>query len=294
MVGTGDSGPKVITGGRDGFVHVWNVQLMREWTIDLKTSSPLSVCPQIQAVATKEGKIIIGTKAAEIYEVNRLNPSEIFRYVQGHFGEKNEVWGLAIHPTSNKFATSGDDETIRLWDSKAVQQIAVTSVGSKVRALCFSVDGTQIAAATVSGSIIILSGDLQTKIKEISVAKSWVQTISFSPDGFTLAVGSHDDMVYLLDTKTFSCKAKCKGHHSYITAVDFSTDGKFLRSTSGDYELLFWDARSGSQITSATEMRDTPWATTTCTLGWSVQGIFPPGADGKTSFRNTPTDDTPP
>ena len=33
----------------------------------------------------------MGTKAAEIYEVNRLNPAEIYRYVQGHFGERAEV-----------------------------------------------------------------------------------------------------------------------------------------------------------------------------------------------------------
>ena len=57
-------------------------------------------------------------------------------------------------------------------------------------------------------------------------------------------------------------------------------DGAHLRTTSGDYELLFWGAKTGHQITSASEMRDVKWATTTCPLGWSVQGIFPPGADG--------------
>ena len=37
-----------------------------------------------------------------------------------------------MHPTANKFVTSGDDETIRLWDGKAMQQVAVTNVGAKV------------------------------------------------------------------------------------------------------------------------------------------------------------------
>lgn len=36
----------------------------------------------------------------------------------------------------------------------------------------------------------------------------------------------------------------------------------------------------GQQITSASQMRDKHWATWTCVLGWPVQGIWPPEADG--------------
>jgi hypothetical protein len=36
-----------------------------------------------------------------------------------------------------------------------------------------------------------------------------------------------------------------KGHSSYLTGVDFSVDSKFMQSTCGAYELLFWDVESG-------------------------------------------------
>jgi WD40 repeat protein len=279
--GSGESSsPCVISGGKDGFINVFNAQLVKEWTLDLNLSSPSSALPQIQALSTKDGRILIGTKASEIYEVNRLNTSEIYRYVQGHFGTRAEVWGLAVHPLANRFVTSGDDETVRLWDAKGQQQIGITNLGAKVRALAYDRDGSHVAAATFDGRVIILSADLQSKIVEVSVAKSWIQAMSYSPDGSTLAVGSHDDNIYLLGTKTYNCRAVCKGHHSYITALDFSIDGTRLQSCSGDYELLFWDAETGKQILSATEMRDVEWSTMTCTLGWGVQGIWPPGADG--------------
>jgi WD40 repeat protein len=209
-----------------------------------------------------------------------LNAAEAYRLVQGHFDERSEVWGLAVHPSSHKFITCGDDMTVRLWDGKTMQQIEIVNIGSKARAVAFRPDGSQIAVATFEGKVHILSSNLQTVIAVVTIAASWIQAMSYSPDGGLLGVGSHDDVVYLLETKSYSTKFKFKGHHSFITALDFSVDGSRLQSVSGDYELLFWDCNSGRQVLSATEMRDTRWARFTCTLGWPVQGIWPPGADG--------------
>ena len=114
-----------------------------------------------------------------------------------------------------------------------------------------------------------------------SEAAEWIQTMKYSPDGSVLAVGSHDNFVYLHNTQDgYSLTAKCSGHSSYITHVDFSADGTVLQSTCGAYELLFWSVADGEQITSASSLRDTEWATWTCTLGWPVQGIWPELADG--------------
>ena len=280
--GKGDSsqGPRIISGGNDGFVYIWNLQFVKIWSFDLSKSQPASVSPQIHSLSTREGRVLVGTKGGEIYEVNILNSNELYRWQQSHYGDRAEAWGLAVHPNSHKFATSGDDGTIRLWDAKTKQQIKSISVKSKTRAVCYSPDGFQIAAASFDGRLRVFSADLQSSLADVAVAKEWSQAICFSPNGLTLAVGSHDNVVYLLDTKTFSCRAKCISHHSYITGIDFSDDSTVMRTTSGDYELLFWDARSGKQITSASAVRDVKWATTTCTLGWAVQGIWPARSDG--------------
>lgn len=47
------------------------------------------------------------------------------------------------------------------------------------------------------------------------------------------------------------------------------------------YEILFFDVAAGKQNTAgASQLKDEVWSTWTCTLGWPVQGIFPPCADG--------------
>ena len=113
------------------------------------------------------------------------------------------------------------------------------------------------------------------------IAKEWVQELKFSPDGTMLAVGSHDNAIYLVTVPNFQKKYSMKKHSSFITHLDWSEDGSSLHSNCGAYELLFWDANSGKQITGgATRFRDERWATWTCVLGWPVQGIWPPSTSG--------------
>lgn len=74
---------------------------------------------------------------------------------------------------------------------------------------------------------------------------------------------------------------KMAKHSSYIKHFDYTKDGNYLHSTSGDYELLFWDTNTGKQVTSgATLTRDYEWATWNVTLGWPVQGIWERETDG--------------
>lgn len=54
----------------------------------------------------------------------------------------------------------------------------------------------------------------------------------------------------------------------------------FIQSNCGAYELLFCDVAAAKQIPSATELKDVRWSSQTCTLGWSVQGIWEKGIDG--------------
>jgi len=65
--------------------------------------------------------------------------------------------------------------------------------------------------------------------------------MAFSPCGRFLAVGSHDNSIYIYDGNNGFAKVGCGSKHSsYIMALDWSCDSKWIRSNSGDYELLFY------------------------------------------------------
>lgn len=89
-------------------------------------------------------------------------------------------------------------------------------------------------------------------------------------------------MLYLgflgVAVRSYARLARCAGHSSYITHLDWSVDGRVLQSNCGAYELLYFEAATGKQIRQ--NQRDTQWATWTCTLGFPVMGIWRDGTDG--------------
>ena len=144
------------------------------------------------------------------------------------------------------------------------------------------VGGKQTAdqGAHLEGAYIVFRASDLVASHQARDARAWISDVKFSPDGQTLAVGSHDKKVYLYNTVDFSAKAKCRKSTSAINHLDFSADSVFLQTNDSSYELLFYDAETGVQQVSATAMKDVEWHTWTCTLGWPVQGIWPPFADG--------------
>lgn len=161
--------------------------------------------------------------------------------------------------------------------SNSAQSPAQPVPSTTVRVRGLEVEGQSSHKYTTVGHVI-----------ERNDAHEWISDLKFSPDGRLLAVGSHDNKVYVYHVLTDSTGSSLelrKGavfakHSSYITHLDFSVDARYLQSTCGAYELLFSDTASGRQMTAASDLKDVAWDTWTCPLGWPVQGIWPPCADG--------------
>lgn len=129
------------------------------------------------------------------------------------------------------------------------------------------------------GALDNVQKTLFTKLKRAE----WIETMVYSPDSKWLAIGSHDNNIYLLDTKNYNEKKliKLTGHSSFITAVDWALDSSYLRSVCGAYELLFFNiGKKKRDPSGASNTIPVHWQDQTCKLGWNVQGIFPSGTDG--------------
>lgn len=283
----------LVSGGKDGKVRIWTHALEPKNVFDIATFG--SVKPSIRSVCwdPSTSRLLIGTIGSEIYEINSTDGENLHHgpLVQGHF--KDELWGLAVHPTKQEYVTVGDDGTLRRWDIATRKILSVQDLGVMARAVTYSPDGSQIAIGLggdvgrgrrgrdrKDGGFIVLNESDLSVLHQARDSKQWISDIKYSPDGHTLALGSHDNKIWLYETSTFHHKGTCSKHTSYITHFDFSADSIFIQSNCGGYELLFFDANTGEQQVSAPAMRDVEWATWTCVLGWGVQGIWPKFADG--------------
>jgi WD40 repeat protein len=105
--------------------------------------------------------------------------------------------------------------------------------------------------------------------------------MEYSPDGSKLAVGSHDNKIYVYDANSYKLLGKCTKHNSFIVSVDWSLDGSYLRSVCGAHELLFFTSEDCNQDPSgATNTAAIEWKTHHAKYGWLVDNIFPSGTDG--------------
>ncbi|KAF7393141.1 hypothetical protein HZH66_008974 [Vespula vulgaris] len=199
-------------------------------------------------------------------------------------GHTEEVWGLAAHPTLPQFATAGHDRLLQMWDSLSHTVVWSKDIGEQAQSIGFSPDGTVMVVGCVSGKWLAIDSETRELYTHHTDGSEPIQVVTFSPSGNLLALGSRDNYIYVYqvneDATKYSRVGRCMGHSSFITHLDWSVDGQYLRSNSGDYELLFWNPGICRQISQSSIFRDVDWATHTCIISFETIGIWPEGADG--------------
>uniref|UniRef100_A0A1D5R806 EMAP like 2 n=1 Tax=Macaca mulatta TaxID=9544 RepID=A0A1D5R806_MACMU len=201
--------------------------------------------------------------------------------VQGHV---EELWGLATHPSQAQFVTCGQDKLVHLWSSESHQPLWSRIIEDPARSAGFHPSGSVLAVGTVTGRWLLLDTETHDLVAIHTDGNEQISVVKLSPDGAYLAVGSHDNLVYVYTVdqggRKVSRLGKCSGHSSFITHLDWAQDSSCFVTNSGDYEILYWDPATCKQITSADAVRNVEWATATCVLGFGVFGIWSKGADG--------------
>nr|XP_029525576.1 echinoderm microtubule-associated protein-like 4 isoform X2 [Oncorhynchus nerka] len=270
------NGTLLTGGGKDHKIILWDHDLNPERDIEVPDQYGT-----IRAVAEGKGEqFLVGTSRNFILRGTFNDGFQV--EVQGH---TDELWGLASHPFKDLFLTCAQDRQVCLWNSVDHSLEWTRLLDEHGHCADFHPSGAVVAIGTHSGKWYALDAETRDLVAIHTDGNEQLSVMRFSVDGTLLAVGSHDNFIYLHTVsekgRKYTRCGKCIGHSSYITHLDWSPDNKFIMSNSGDYEILYWDIPNGCKyIRNRSECKDIDWTTYTCVLGYHVFGVWPEGSDG--------------
>ncbi|MCJ8730789.1 hypothetical protein PDJAM_G00188420 [Pangasius djambal] len=270
------NGTLLTGGGKDHKIILWDHDLNPERDIEVPDQYGT-----IRAVAEGKGEqFLVGTSRNFILRGTFNDGFQV--EVQGH---TDELWGLASHPFKDLFLTCAQDRQVCLWNSVDHSLEWTRLLDEHGHCADFHPSGAVVAIGTHSGKWYVLDAETRDLVAIHTDGNEQLSVMRYTVDGTLLAVGSHDNFIYLYTVsdngRKYSRYGKCSGHSSYITHLDWSPDNKFIMSNSGDYEILYWDIPNGCKlIRNRSDCKDIDWATYTCVLGFHVFGVWPEGSDG--------------
>jgi WD40 repeat protein len=240
-----------------------------------------SICIQMSRGNSLPAKqIAIGCSKGAVYVTSGIKHAHPTLLFEGHRGAVNAV---ASCPRSASYVTIGMDRMMYVWSRKtrvAEKKTVLPAPGSSVD---FNPDGKMIAVGLANGGFVVLTANTLETMTTKQDCREMISQIRYSPDGYALAVASHDNFIDIYDTtRNYRKTSRCSGHTSHVSHFDWSTDSSTIQSNDGSYEIIYWNAENGRQIRSSVDTveADTDWATWTCVLGFPCMGVWPDSSNG--------------
>ena len=173
------------------------------------------------------------------------------------------VSSIAFSPEGSLLASGSDwDYTVRLWEVATQRQIAMLSKNriEAINVVAFSPDGAILASGGDDGKIRLWDAKTRTQIDILDTNAGGVSSITFHPDGKTLASlnGSQfgrdwhkwgDMAVRLWDVGTRKQIAISQNHTAVTETVALSPDGTLLASGRRDGVVGLWNMQTQKLVT---------------------------------------------
>jgi WD40 repeat protein/serine/threonine protein kinase len=150
--------------------------------------------------------------------------------------------GIALSPDGALLATTGQEQAVRVWDSKSGKNLHTFAATGWPR---FSPDGQLLAAFDDYHGTL----RLWNPVKGTEAAVPAGRVVGLSPDLKLLACrGADERQVRLLDLTSGKELVTCSGHEGVVRCVAFSADGKRAVSGGRDRLVLVWETTTGNLL----------------------------------------------
>ncbi|MCG9129822.1 trypsin-like peptidase domain-containing protein [Candidatus Poribacteria bacterium] len=263
-VGYSPNGSSLVSGSKDGTILLWDTT-----TYQLKAS--LKGDFQAIVFSPDSRTLAITPDDQQISLLDAVTGDYKVAFTE----HTDSVYNLVFNPDGNTIAGIGEDSTIRLWDVLTGGHMkTITGHTRSVSSISFNTDGSNLAVGSgddngTSGDKIIRilnvdSGCLQKTFEvpikqQIEYRSQLIDYVIYSPNGKTLAIGSEDGIIRILDVESeefqdntfngfrgISAERSSLGYSTNGLTLAFSPDSNTLASVSRimygiDNTIQLWD-----------------------------------------------------
>ena len=289
LVGLGED--QLATVGVDGRLLVWRVdaapsRLARAVEVPNRPVRAVATNPtgDLVAVGNDDGDVMIrpatDLRAAGI--VIRTGPNPVWGLAFGPAGELAttsstgtlQLWDaqtgqprvgpvetgsiaavVAISADGRTIATGGQDNLVRLWDSRLLSVGRPLAAHTRpIEALAFRSSDGGLVTAGYDGTLWLWTGvgadaNVPPQGRRLAASTSPFASVALSPDGTTVVTGDIDGAILFWDAASVGASRAGRplllGHAAPVSAVQYTSDGTSLLSADEKGAVRLWDLSAG-------------------------------------------------
>ena len=161
------------------------------------------------------------------------------------------IISLAYTPDGKTLVGGSKDGKIHFWDLEREGHLQ-TFAEQKFPAIfleCSSND--KMITGEMYSELNIWDIPKQQLLRTINIrieGRGGINSMSFSPDGKTVAGASDESIIYLWNTETGTLRQKLSTYTGKVTSVAYSPDGSTLASAGDDNVIHIWDSGTGQLL----------------------------------------------
>jgi WD40 repeat protein len=161
------------------------------------------------------------------------------RRVQTLTGHNQIVWACDFNRTGDRIATTGGDQTVRIWDVESGKPVGQPQTFPQlVYSLHYLSDGRLFVAQHNESQL--LDSDSGEVLARIPIGVHGADRLAISPDDRYVAGPMRDGTIKVWNLKSFEEEAAFRGHPPYIGGMTFTRDSTELISVGHDPIVRIW------------------------------------------------------
>ncbi|KNC81868.1 hypothetical protein SARC_05828 [Sphaeroforma arctica JP610] len=239
---SGGRANRIVTGGIDQFVRVWNGDTL-ERVLEIEGHELGINCVSVNEDAT----VAVSTSLDSTVNVWNLESGVLLRSIK--CGPEHRAWSAAICPKPtdgiNTVAVSTHSGAVLFYNIDTGERVSeLTTRGKFNQSIAFSPNAKYFAAGAIDGTLHIFSLGEDKKtysiLHKIEAHAMPVRGLEFSPDSELILTGSDDSIMNMYDVAQGNMIQSFSGHLSWVTSLAFNPkNSQFASGVIEQWESTF-------------------------------------------------------